>query len=80
MENNQSLMNPELALAGRACEFLIGNVLLVTRLGFGTMRITGKGIWGQPANRAGRLSGSCGELSNWDQFSIDTRGLLRSGR
>lgn len=52
MENNQSLMNPELALAGRAGEFLIGNDLLVTRLGFGTMRITGKGIWGQPADRA----------------------------
>jgi pyridoxine 4-dehydrogenase len=52
VENNQSLMNPELALAGRAGEFLIGNDLLVTRLGFGTMRITGKGIWGQPADRA----------------------------
>ena len=52
MENNQSSRNPGLALAGRAGEFLIGNDLLVTRLGFGTMRITGKGIWGQPADRA----------------------------
>ena len=33
-------------------EFLIGNDLRVNRLGFGAMRITGKGIWGQPADRA----------------------------
>ena len=55
MENNQSLMNPGLVLAGKAGEFLIGNDLLVTRLGFGTMRITGKGIWGQPVDRAEAL-------------------------
>ncbi len=54
VENNQSL-NPGLVLAGRAGEFLIGNDLLVTRLGFGTMRITGKGIWGQPVDRAEAL-------------------------
>src|ERR1700733_13745312 len=52
MENNQSAKNPGPGLAGKAGEFLIGNDLLVTRLGFGTMRITGKGIWGQPADRA----------------------------
>jgi pyridoxine 4-dehydrogenase len=52
MENNQSAMNQGLGLAGKAGEFLIGNDLRVTRLGFGTMRITGKGIWGQPADRA----------------------------
>jgi pyridoxine 4-dehydrogenase len=33
-------------------EFLIGNDLRVTRLGFGAMRITGDGIWGEPADRA----------------------------
>ena len=33
-------------------EFSIGNDLRVNRLGFGAMRITGKGIWGQPADRA----------------------------
>jgi aryl-alcohol dehydrogenase-like predicted oxidoreductase len=33
-------------------EFLIGNDLHVTRLGFGAMRITGEGIWGEPADRA----------------------------
>src|SRR5208282_3368981 len=32
-------------------EFLIGNDLRVNRLGFGAMRITGKGIWGEPADR-----------------------------
>jgi pyridoxine 4-dehydrogenase len=32
-------------------EFLIGGDLRVNRLGFGAMRITGKGIWGQPADR-----------------------------
>jgi pyridoxine 4-dehydrogenase len=28
--------------------FLIGGELPVSRLGFGAMRITGKGIWGEP--------------------------------
>jgi pyridoxine 4-dehydrogenase len=51
VENNQSSMNPGLGLAGNAGEFLIGNDFLVTRLGLGTMRITGKGIWGQPTDR-----------------------------
>ena len=36
-------------LATKAGNFLIGNDLSVTRLGFGAMRITGKGIWGEPA-------------------------------
>jgi aryl-alcohol dehydrogenase-like predicted oxidoreductase len=57
VENNQSSMNPGLALAGRVGEILIGNDLLVTRLGFGTMRITGKGTWGQPADRAEAVRG-----------------------
>jgi pyridoxine 4-dehydrogenase len=39
-------------LAAHAGEFLIGKDLRVTRLGFGAMRITGKGIWGEPADRA----------------------------
>lgn len=37
--------------AGKAGEFLIGNDLPITRFGFGAMRITGKGIWGAPADR-----------------------------
>jgi pyridoxine 4-dehydrogenase len=32
--------------------FNIGGDLPVVRLGFGAMRITGKGVWGQPADRA----------------------------
>lgn len=40
------------SLAGRAGEFSIGKDLRVTRLGFGSMRLTGKGIWGPPADRA----------------------------
>jgi pyridoxine 4-dehydrogenase len=38
--------------AGAAGEFLIGNDFRVRRLGFGCMRITGRGIWGEPADRA----------------------------
>jgi aryl-alcohol dehydrogenase-like predicted oxidoreductase len=38
--------------AKKAGEFLMGHDLRVTRLGFGAMRITGPGIWGEPADRA----------------------------
>ena len=31
--------------------FAIGGDLIVNRLGFGAMRITGKGVWGEPADR-----------------------------
>jgi pyridoxine 4-dehydrogenase len=34
--------------AARSGEFLIGGDLPVWRLGFGAMRITGKGVWGEP--------------------------------
>ena len=37
--------------AGLSGELLIGDDFLVTRLGLGTMRLTGKGIWGEPADR-----------------------------
>lgn len=37
--------------AAEAGEFKIGGDLRVIRLGFGAMRITGKGIWGEPENR-----------------------------
>jgi pyridoxine 4-dehydrogenase len=39
------------ALGEKSGEFLIGDGLRVARLGFGAMRITGSGIWGQPADR-----------------------------
>src|SRR6185312_6109568 len=38
--------------AAQSGHFAIGGDLPVHRLGFGAMRITGKGIWGPPADRA----------------------------
>jgi pyridoxine 4-dehydrogenase len=32
--------------------FKIGNLIEINRLGFGAMRITGRGVWGQPADKA----------------------------
>lgn len=32
--------------------FYLDNITPVHRLGFGTMRLTGKGVWGEPADRA----------------------------
>ena len=37
-------------------EITIGGDLTVRRLGFGAMRITGPGIWGPPADRAGAIA------------------------
>jgi len=37
--------------AGKSGQFQIGGDLTVNRLGFGSMRLTGKGIWGPPKNR-----------------------------
>ena len=33
----------------------LGGDMPVRRMGFGAMRITGQGIWGEPADRAGAL-------------------------
>jgi aryl-alcohol dehydrogenase-like predicted oxidoreductase len=38
--------------AGKFSTFKIGGEIEVFRLGFGAMRITGPGIWGEPADRA----------------------------
>ncbi len=43
------------SLAAQAGEFLIGNDLRVVRLGYGAMRITGKGVWGPPPDRAAAI-------------------------
>jgi pyridoxine 4-dehydrogenase len=40
-----------LANASSSGTFTIGGDLTVNRLGFGAMRITGEGIWGEPKNR-----------------------------
>jgi pyridoxine 4-dehydrogenase len=51
MVDSKSAVQQGQGLAAKAGEFLIGD-LRVTRLGFGAMRITGKGIWGPPKDRA----------------------------
>jgi len=51
MEKNNSARQQGSDLVAKAGEFIIGDDLRVTRLGFGAMRLTGKGIWGEPANR-----------------------------
>jgi aryl-alcohol dehydrogenase-like predicted oxidoreductase len=52
MENREAAMQHGQLLAKSAGEFLIGSDLRVARLGFGAMRITGDGIWGEPSDRA----------------------------
>jgi pyridoxine 4-dehydrogenase len=49
---NESARQNNSTLVAKAGQFTIGGDLHVTRLGFGAMRITGKGIWGEPPNRA----------------------------
>jgi diketogulonate reductase-like aldo/keto reductase len=38
--------------AGLSGELLIADDFLVARLGLGSMRLTGKGIWGEPTDRS----------------------------
>jgi pyridoxine 4-dehydrogenase len=52
MPNHTSAIELAQAPAKKAGGFTLGDDLQVTRLGFGAMRITGDGIWGEPANRA----------------------------
>jgi pyridoxine 4-dehydrogenase len=52
MRKNTSTDHRGGGLAAEAGQFVIGNDLAVNRLGFGAMRITGKGIWGPPPDRA----------------------------
>ncbi|KQR08891.1 aldo/keto reductase [Deinococcus sp. Leaf326] len=42
--------------AARSGTFQIGGDLTVNRLGFGAMRVTGDGVWGDPADPAGALA------------------------
>lgn len=41
--------------AAKSGSFRIGGDIAVHRLGFGAMRVTGRGIWGEPADRAEAL-------------------------
>jgi aryl-alcohol dehydrogenase-like predicted oxidoreductase len=52
MPNHEFAVQRSQSPAKKSGEFLIGNDLRVTRLGFGAMRITGDGIWGEPPDRA----------------------------
>jgi len=52
MPNHKFIVQRSQGPAKKSGEFLIGGDLRVTRLGFGAMRITGEGVWGEPANRA----------------------------
>jgi pyridoxine 4-dehydrogenase len=47
------MSTPNAAASG---QFKIGGEIAVTRLGFGAMRITGPGVWGQPKDREACLS------------------------
>jgi pyridoxine 4-dehydrogenase len=42
--------------ASAAGQFKIGNSITINRLGYGAMRITGRGIWGPPADRSAALA------------------------
>ena len=52
MRNDKPDTRQAQELAAKSGEFMVGNDLRVARLGFGAMRITGDGIWGEPADRA----------------------------
>ena len=45
-------MSTQAMSAAAAGTFAMGGDLTVNRLGFGAMRITGKGVWGPPPDKA----------------------------
>src|ERR1700726_612360 len=51
MQNDKPSVQRNEPLAKKAGEFLIGNDLTINRLGYGSMRLTGKGVWGPPKDR-----------------------------
>src|SRR5258706_9855214 len=59
------------ASASASGQFRIGGDITVNRLGFGAMRITGKGIWGDPADPAAALT-TLKRLPELDVNFIDT--------
>lgn len=46
------MSKPDAAHAGK---FRIGGDIEINRLGFGAMRVTGQGIWGEPSDRTGAI-------------------------
>ena len=61
------------ANAGSAGTIDVGGDLTVNRLGFGAMRITGHGIWGEPASRDEPRRRSFAATSNWASTSSTPR-------
>jgi pyridoxine 4-dehydrogenase len=51
MSDAPSTPNWQALPAAKAGTFRLGGNLNITRLGFGAMRITGKGVWGEPKDR-----------------------------
>ena len=62
------MSNPSAAASG---QFAIGGDLKINRLGFGAMRVTGNGIWGEPEDRAEALA-TLRRLPELDVNFIDT--------
>jgi pyridoxine 4-dehydrogenase len=50
------MASPDRATATAAGELTLGGDMTVRRLGFGAMRITGPGIWGEPEDRDGAIA------------------------
>jgi pyridoxine 4-dehydrogenase len=59
------------AVSAAAAGTIVLGDLTVNRLGFGAMRITGKGIWGPPADHAGAIATLCRAVELGVNF-IDT--------
>lgn len=68
----------ELETVERAGEFLIGGDLRVRRLGFGAMRLTGKGVWGPPEDMPAAQAVLRGVVELGINF-IDTAGSYGPG-
>src|SRR6201996_3806315 len=66
-----SIPMPATPSAAASGQFKIGGDLTVNRLGFGAMRITGKGIWNAPADPAAALA-TLKRLPDLDVNLIDT--------
>jgi pyridoxine 4-dehydrogenase len=50
------MTSAQVSPAAQSGTITIGGDLIVNRMGFGAMRITGKGIWGPPEDRAGAIA------------------------
>ena len=57
--------------AAAAGQFTIGGDLSVNRLGYGAMRVTGEGVWGEPADRVEALR-TLSHLPQLDVNFVDT--------